>query len=150
LLLKHPRLVSPCIDVPLASVQIERTDSLEMMPKPKKETINHKDKHPHLKAKAKELSPEDQGYGSGAYSPMNGREDIGEMSVKEPLMQETFCQENDQQGTDGTSTMTYPGSTESSPYILAHVGSYVPTGYIMLDHSPLPDYSPFSKSVSSI
>ena len=30
LLLKHPRLVSPCIDVPLASVQIERTDSLEM------------------------------------------------------------------------------------------------------------------------
>ena len=28
----NPRLVSPCIDVPLASVQIERTDSLEMIP----------------------------------------------------------------------------------------------------------------------
>ena len=27
-----PRLISPCIDVPLASVQIERTDSLEMVP----------------------------------------------------------------------------------------------------------------------
>ena len=28
----NPRLVSPCIDVPQASVQIERTDSLEMIP----------------------------------------------------------------------------------------------------------------------
>ena len=28
----NPRLVSPCIDVPLASVQVERTDSLEMIP----------------------------------------------------------------------------------------------------------------------
>ena len=28
----NPRLVSPCIDVPLASVQIERTDSLELIP----------------------------------------------------------------------------------------------------------------------
>jgi len=30
----NPRLVSPSIDVPLASVQVERTDSLEMIPKP--------------------------------------------------------------------------------------------------------------------
>ena len=29
----NPRLVSPSIDVPLASVQVERTDSLEMIPK---------------------------------------------------------------------------------------------------------------------
>ena len=29
----NPRLVSPCIDVPLASVQVERTDSLEMIPR---------------------------------------------------------------------------------------------------------------------
>ena len=28
-----PRLVSPSIDVPLASVQVERTDSLEMIPR---------------------------------------------------------------------------------------------------------------------
>ena len=28
----NPRLVSPSIDVPLASVQVERTDSLEMIP----------------------------------------------------------------------------------------------------------------------
>ena len=32
LLYNNPRLISPCIDVPLASVQIERTDSLEMLP----------------------------------------------------------------------------------------------------------------------
>ena len=33
LLYNNPRLISPCIDVPLASVQIERTDSLELIPK---------------------------------------------------------------------------------------------------------------------
>merc|ERR1711971_1346209 len=31
LLYNNPRLVSPCIDVPLASVQVERSDSLEML-----------------------------------------------------------------------------------------------------------------------
>ena len=31
-----PRLVSPSIDVPLASVQVERTDSLEMIPRSEK------------------------------------------------------------------------------------------------------------------
>jgi len=154
LLLKHPRVVSPCIDVPLASVQIERTDSLEMMPKPKRapDTGSQRAKMPHLKAanKAKELNPEDQGYGS-AYSPMNGKEENISLGVREPLM-ESFCQEEDLKGEDGTSSVTFPGSTESSPYILAHVGSYVPAGYIMLDHSPMSvnECSPYSKSVSSI
>ena len=60
------------------------------------------------------------------------------------------CQDEEQKMDDGTSSVTFPESADSSPYILAHVGSYVPAGYIMLDHSPLPDYSPFSKSVSSI
>ena len=32
LLTNNPRLISPCIDVPLASVQVERTDSLELIP----------------------------------------------------------------------------------------------------------------------
>ena len=36
LLTNNPRLISPCIDVPLASVQIERTDSLELLPMSKK------------------------------------------------------------------------------------------------------------------
>ena len=155
LLLKHPRVVSPCIDVPLASVQIERTDSLEMMPKPKRapDTGSQRAKMPHLKAanKAKELNPEDQGYGS-AYSPMNGKEENISLGVREPLMMESFCQEEELKGDDGTSSVTFPGSTESSPYILAHVGSYVPAGYIMLDHSPMSinECSPYSKSVSSI
>ena len=51
---------------------------------------------------------------------------------------------------DGTSSVTFPESADSSPYILAHVGSYVPAGYIMLDHSPVNESSPYSKSVSSI
>ena len=51
---------------------------------------------------------------------------------------------------DGTSSVTFPESADSSPYILAHVGSYVPAGYIMLDHSPINESSPYSKSVSSI
>ena len=51
---------------------------------------------------------------------------------------------------DGTSSITFPESADSSPYILAHVGSYVPAGYIMLDHSPVNESSPYSKSVSSI
>merc|ERR1719394_2310081 len=36
LLTNNPRLISPCIDVPLASVQIERTDSLELIPSVRK------------------------------------------------------------------------------------------------------------------
>ena len=126
-------MVSPCIDVPLASVQIERTDSLEMMPKPKRatDTGSQRAKMSHLKTAAnkasKELNPEDQGYGS-AYSPMNGKEENMSLGVREPLM-ESFCQqEEDLKGDDGTSSVTFPGSTESSPYILAHVGSYVPAG----------------------
>ena len=86
-------LFSPCIDVPLASVQIERTDSLEMMPKPKRatDTTSQRAKMPHLKTKpAKELNPEDQGYGS-AYSPMNGKDENLSLGVREPLM-ESFCQ----------------------------------------------------------
>ena len=125
-----------------------------MMPKPKRatDTGSQRTKMPHLKAnKAKELNPEDQGYGS-AYSPMNGKEEDISLGVREPLMMESFCQEEELKGDDGTSSVTFPGSAESSPYILAHVGSYVPAGYIMLDHSPIPinDCSPYSKSVSSI
>ena len=60
------------------------------------------------------------------------------------------CQDEEQKMDDGTSSVTFPESADSSPYILAHVGSYVPAGYIMLDHSPINESSPYSKSVSSI
>merc|ERR1711892_44984 len=40
LLYNNPRLVSPCIDVPLASVQMERTDSLELIPSTKKSPVH--------------------------------------------------------------------------------------------------------------
>ena len=36
LLSNNTRLISPCIDVPLASVQVERTDSLELIPSVRK------------------------------------------------------------------------------------------------------------------
>ena len=38
IILSNPRLISPCIDVPLASVQMERTDSLELVPMKKSPT----------------------------------------------------------------------------------------------------------------
>ena len=107
LLLKHPRVVSPCIDVPLASVQIERTDSLEMMPIPKKEAGGARAKPSPLKAKHKDLGPEDQGYGSGAYSPMNrGEESLG-LEGREPLM---GGWEEEQRAGDGASDLNYSGS----------------------------------------
>ena len=59
-------------------------------------------------------------------------------------------EDEEQKMDDGTSSVTFPESADSSPYILAHVGSYVPAGYIMLDHSPINESSPYSKSVSSI
>jgi hypothetical protein len=143
LLLKNPRVVSPCIDVPLASVQIERTDSLEMLPKPRKKPEETVKKVAGLKPRPKQLSPEDQGYGSGAYSPMGGLgAGDGGPGPGEPLM---MGHEKDEAMGDTGSTATFPGSSQdSSPYILANVGSYVPEGYIVLDHSP------YSHSVSSI
>ena len=36
LLSNTPRLICPCIDIPLASVQVERTDSLELIPSVRK------------------------------------------------------------------------------------------------------------------
>ncbi len=41
LLSNNPRLISPCIDVPLASVQVERTDSLELIPFKGKSSKTH-------------------------------------------------------------------------------------------------------------
>ena len=38
-LANNPRIVMPCIDIPLASVQVERTDSLELIPSVRKPSI---------------------------------------------------------------------------------------------------------------
>ena len=78
LLTNNPRLISPCIDVPLASVQIERTDSLELMPLSKKSpthativgTLDPTDGKTiltHSKSSAKIES-----HRNGYYSPMHG------------------------------------------------------------------------------
>ena len=96
LLFNCPRLVSPSIDVPLASVQIERShvahvtrdtnqwslhrsDEIELMGKQRKPS-----QPPSVRAQTSkeaaapcpperpELSPEDAGYSSSEYSPMHG------------------------------------------------------------------------------
>ena len=41
LLSNNPRLISPCIDVPLACVKVERTDSLELIPSVRLETVDY-------------------------------------------------------------------------------------------------------------
>ncbi len=87
LLSNNPRLISPCIDVPLASVQVERTDSLELIPSMRK--ASRYGRYGNTNGNASNSgSREDAGLdpaavaaansrgggstGSGPYSPMNG------------------------------------------------------------------------------
>jgi len=104
LLYNNPRLVSPCIDVPLASVQIERTDSLELIPSAKKSpvhttVIGSGQKHHCAEENEKcssevsdsgqstKLRKESQTNGS-IYSPMHGsnkRHQLSDFSITEPL-----------------------------------------------------------------
>ena len=104
LLYNNPRLVSPCIDVPLASVQIERTDSLELIPSAKKSPVHTTvivsgQKHHCAEENEKcssevsdsgqstKLRKESQTNGS-IYSPMHGsnkRHQLSDFSITEPL-----------------------------------------------------------------
>ena len=74
LLYNNPRLVSPCIDVPLASVQIERTDSLEMIPTPKRYTPAHDNvvgsdqKYPSAEENKKNEEPSNQVLDKGQHA----------------------------------------------------------------------------------
>lgn len=58
LLANTPRLISPCIDVPLASVQVERTDSLELIPSVRKPSgsISQTNRPMHLHSKRKQAA----------------------------------------------------------------------------------------------
>ncbi|TRY61846.1 hypothetical protein TCAL_10559 [Tigriopus californicus] len=144
LLSNNPRLISPCIDVPLASVQVERTDSLELIPsmvrKPsgttssrtttgglttsKKSSSNMRENN-----SMKELSMD------GPYSPMNGivngspQQNPFRFELREPFL----SGENSKDG-DTDSGLMLLGTR--SPQLLATCSSssFVPPGYIMLDH----------------
>ena len=139
LLSNNPRLISPCIDVPLASVQIERTDSLELIPTVRKPSgsISQTNRPTIARKRDRECSREskesavDASTVGGPYSPMNGptispphtlitNNNISDDIVKEPLL-----------------------SYDSSSNL------YVPSGYIVLDHTGNLTTSAFGSYVPS-
>ena len=120
LLNSNPRLVSPCIDVPLASVQIERADEADLAPRHGKPASlqSQKSKLQLIPSDARERSPLDTN--NCAYSPMRGN--------TIPVLEEDL---SDAQGGVGDPLI---GDTQSytSEDI---VGSYVQAGYILVDNN---------------
>ena len=111
---------------------MEQTDSLEMLPKPKKiaDSSHGRSTRSHNlgSKKAKELSPDDQGYSSGPYSPMNGVnhvnvkiEPVVNLEMREPLIDGKW--EEERRGGDGSSMV------EGSPYPPSNVSFH----FIMID-----------------
>lgn len=145
LLSNNPRLISPCIDVPLASVQVERTDSLELIPsmvrKPSGTTSSRTNAGGLTASKksssnirennsVKELSMD------GPYSPLNGiangspQQNPFRFELREPFL----SGENSTKDGDTDSGLMLLGTR--SPQLLGTCSSspFVPPGYIMLDH----------------
>ena len=131
LLNSNPRLVSPCIDVPLASVQIERADDIDLGIKHTKPSVlkTQKSRIQLTVYNGKDRSPTDDG--SDAYSPMKGTErfkfprtetaeslGVDARDISEPLISDMQWQ-------------TESHSGDLSPC----VGSYVQAGYILVDHN---------------
>ena len=113
LLYNNPRLISPCIDVPLASVQIERTDSLELIPKlsPSHATIVGSINNTGASGGAS------GGAAGGCYSPMSGNTDC-----------------------NGYYKPDRPDRSEVMDPLLS-VGSYVQPGYIYVCDNNYSSYS---------
>ena len=109
LLYNTPRLVSPCIAVPLASVQMERSGHLELMHKQRKlQTVNDS-----------ELSDIHIGESSPFYGPQT--------NAIIPAPVDKDCEVLDDECND---------VQESSLFICDSAGpSYSHPGYIVLDHS---------------
>ena len=137
LLYSNPRLVSPCIDVPLASVQIERSDQLELIPKPKdlSGSVSQKSR-PHLSIKkTQETTSDEAEYSSNAYSPMHGpmthypAPESDTAGLSDPLIEDRQWDTEEYSSTQDSYSFL---GQDSSPYMPAHVGSYVPPGYIAL------------------
>merc|ERR1719347_166916 len=153
---KNPRLVSPCIDVPLASVQIERTDSLEMIPKSRKpsDIPTQKLRGPlAVQSKGKvDMGPDefDQGYSTmnGTYKESTSSDSNKTDSASEPLLEcpspEEWQEDCEQSpyASPVRSNLNLRTSESDSPYTTytdtkfdEMVGSYVPSGYILLDQA---------------
>ena len=127
LLNSNPRLVSPCIDVPLASVQIERADDIDLGTRHGKPSVLTTQKS-RIQLIVKDRSPTDDD--NNAYSPMKGKErfrfprneteeslGVETREISEPLMSDMQWQTESPNG-------------DMPPC----VGSYVQAGYIVLDH----------------
>ena len=155
LLSNNPRLISPCIDVPMASVQVERTDSLEMIPSNRKPSgslsVNQRTSVILRKGQpASAVHSRDNSSGREPYSPLNGipnGSSVVKLDVREPLLAngQVRGQGQGQGGNSAGSLMVFgPGKdcddTDSgltSPHGHGNVANgnvYVPHGYIMLDH----------------
>jgi len=117
LLNSNPRLVSPCIDVPLASVQIERADEADLGPR--------HGKPPSLQSQTSKLQliPADVRERSQdtAYSPMKGTRVFTEEEL------------SDVQGGIGD-PLIGDNQSYTSEDMSPCVGSYVQAGYILVDH----------------
>ena len=127
----HPRLISPCIDVPLASVQIERADDVEL------NTRNRRPSTVGVQAPRSQLggvmgsegSSSDNTFGaasgmsaSGAYSPMGGNAF-------------RFPQREEEETSEGVSDPLIEDGQRQGELGTSNVGSYVQAGYILLDQN---------------
>ena len=127
----HPRLVSPCIDVPLASVQIERADDVELS------TINRRPSADGVQSSRLQLggimqskgSAHDNTFGaaggmsaSGAYSPMGGNVF-------------RFPQQEEEETSEGVSDPLIEDGQRHGEHGTSNIGSYVQAGYILIDQN---------------
>ena len=182
LLSNNTRLISPCIDVPLASVQVERTDSLELIPSVRKPSGSvSQTNRPVLSFKrsmgTRELPKDyslrdhtaDTGGHCSPYSPMSGHPN-GMMNgsppnhsnvnnhhhplrfdVREPLL--TNGERRSPTPPTARSSLRQPSALNNN-----NSSSYVPPGYILLDHTNSSGHRPVhhdlhdyvSTSISSV
>ena len=174
LLSNNPRLISPCIDVPLASVQVERTDSLELIPSVRKPSgsvsltnrpvlsatysarrangIQFLGTNQKLTSGSLNINDVDNN-SSGPYSPMSaiahaptGQGTLA-FDAKDPLLGNYHQTDSVDGGLDypslvspmGNATPPNGGSSrhQNGGYLnnVHNQSSYVPPGYIILDHT---------------
>ncbi|XP_040568562.1 uncharacterized protein [Lepeophtheirus salmonis] len=140
LLTNNARLISPCIDVPLASVVVERTDSLELIPSVRKPSGSvSQTNRPVLLYAAGKRNRINEDSNTAPYSPMsiyppsitspnNFRLDLKDL--KEPLISYS-----NNIGLHNNNNINSKNSHNVSGGGVGTSSSYVPPGYIVLDHT---------------
>ena len=129
LLFTNPRLISPSIDIPLASVQMEIPDSPELLAKHRKPSFSLAQKsRPHQNImKTSESKSDDGGYSSGTYSPMQG--------ISHPLFDNNRTTEEKRKDCSlKEESVDFMNNCSLGPSG-SDKNSYIPAGYIVLDHS---------------